>query len=90
MNTVSQPAIQQIVRALGEDGRAEALSIAIHAVETFVAAAPSEADRALSLDILSRDLASLRGVAPYLTGFIGKVEDHLVRLRVPASLAEAA
>lgn len=59
-----QPAIQQVIRALAEDGRAGAINIAEHAVDSYLADAPSEGDRALSRDILVRDLASLRGVAP--------------------------
>ncbi|GJE58623.1 hypothetical protein [Methylobacterium trifolii] len=81
MSTVSQPAIHHVIRALGEDGRAGALGLAEHAVEMFLAAAPTQADRSLAHDILLRDLAGLRGVAPYLAGFVGKVEAHVGRLR---------
>ena len=38
------------------------------------------ADRTLSRDILIRDLASLRGVAPHLAGFIGRVETYVAGL----------
>ena len=46
-------------------------------------------DRALSLDILTRDLASLRGIAPHLAGFIGRVEAYVATLD-RADLARAA
>jgi hypothetical protein len=75
-----QPAIQQVIRALAEDGRAGAINIAEHAVEAYLAEAPSDGDRALSRDILIRDLASLRGIAPHLAGFIGRVESHVAGL----------
>lgn len=78
-----QPSIQQIIRALAEDGRAGAIGIAEHAVGAYLADAPTEGDRALSRDILIRDLASLRGVAPHLAGFIGRVEAHLARSAQP-------
>lgn len=78
-----QPPIQQVIRALAEDGRAGAIGIAEHAVEAYLAGAPTEGDRALSRDILSRDLASLRGIAPHLAGFIGRVEAHLAGLARP-------
>jgi hypothetical protein len=79
-----QPAIQQVIRALAEDGRAGAIGIAEHAVDAYLAGAPTEGDRALSLDILTRDLASLRGIAPHLAGFIGRVEAHVASLGQPA------
>lgn len=66
-----QPAIQQVIRALAEDGRAGAINIAEHAVDSYLADAPSEGDRALSRDILVRDLASLRGVAISLPSSAG-------------------
>jgi hypothetical protein len=75
-----QPAIQQVIRALAEDGRAGALGIAEHAVNAHLDGARAIGDRALSLDILSRDLASLRGVAPHLAGFIGRVEAYVAGL----------
>lgn len=75
-----QPAIQQVIRALAEDGRAGAIGIAEHAVSAYLDAAPTAGDRALSLDILVRDLASLRGIAPHLAGFIGRVETYVARL----------
>lgn len=78
-----QPAIQQVIRALAEDGRAGAIGIAEHAVEAYLASAPTEGDRVLSSDILIRDLASLRGIAPHLAGFIGRVEAHLASLARP-------
>lgn len=84
-----QPAIQQVIRALAEDGRAGALGIAEHAVESYLAGAPTEGDRALSRDILVRDLASLRGVAPHLAAFIGRVEAYVASLALP-SLSRAA
>lgn len=84
-----QPAIQQVIRALAEDGRAGAIQIAEHAVESYLAEAPSDGDRALSRDILIRDLASLRGVAPHLAGFIGRVETFVAGLARPA-LSRAA
>ncbi|MCJ2134821.1 hypothetical protein MKK69_12245 [Methylobacterium sp. J-026] len=84
-----QPAIQQVIRALAEDGRAGAINIAEHAVESYLADAPSAGDRALSRDILVRDLASLRGVAPHLAGFIGRVEAYVAKL-APAPLSRAA
>lgn len=84
-----QPAIQQVIRALAEDGRAGAIGIAQHAVEAYLAGAPTEGDRLLSRDILNRDLASLRGIAPHLAGFIGRVETHLASLGAPA-LRDAA
>ncbi|MCJ2054722.1 hypothetical protein [Methylobacterium sp. J-070] len=84
-----QPAIQQVIRALAEDGRVGAIGIAEHAVDSYLADAPSEGDRVLSRDILVRDLASLRGVAPHLAGFIGRVEAYLAR-SVPTALSRAA
>lgn len=84
-----QPAIPQVIRALAEDGRAGAIDIARHAVEAHLAGAPTEGDRALSRDILSRDLASLRGVAPHLAGFVRRVEAHLASVAQPA-LRDAA
>jgi hypothetical protein len=84
-----QPAIQQVIRALAEDGRAGALGIAEHAVDSYLAGAPSEGDRVLSRDILVRDLASLRGIAPHLAGFIGRVEAYVASLGRP-SLSRAA
>lgn len=83
-----QPAIQQVIRALAEDGRAGAINIAEHAVDSYLADAPSEGDRALSRDILVRDLASLRGVA-HLAAFIGRVEAYVASLAQP-SLSRAA
>ena len=83
------PAIQQVIRALAEDGRAGAINIAEHAVDSYLADAPSEGDRALSRDILVRDLASLRGVAPHLAAFIGRVESYVASLAQP-SLSRAA
>ncbi|MGT2485911.1 hypothetical protein ACU4GA_07760 [Methylobacterium oryzae CBMB20] len=79
-----QPAIQQVIRALAEDGRAGAINIAEHAVDSYLAGAPSEGDRALSRDILVRDLASLRGVAPHLAAFIGRVESYVAGLAQPS------
>lgn len=79
-----QPAIQQVIRALAEDGRLGAIGIAEHAVDAYLAGAPTEGDRALSLDILVRDLASLRGVAPHLADFIGKVEAYVATSCRPA------
>ncbi|MDP4026723.1 hypothetical protein Q8W71_29380 [Methylobacterium sp. NEAU 140] len=79
-----QPAIQQVIRALAEDGRAGALGIAEHAVDAYLAGAPTAGDRALSLDILVRDLASLRGIAPHLAAFIGRVETYVAGLSQPA------
>ena len=70
-----------MIRALAENGAPGAIDIAQHAVEVFLAAAPSDADRALSVDILLRDLASLRGVAPHITAFIGRIEMQLGRIR---------
>jgi hypothetical protein len=84
-----QPAIQQVIRALAEDGRAGAMNIAEHAVDSYLAGAVSEGDRALSRDILVRDLASLRGVAPHLAAFIGRVETYVAKL-APPSLSRAA
>ena len=84
-----QPAIQQVIRALAEDGRAGAINIAEHAVSAYLADAPSDGDRALSRDILIRDLASLRGVAPHLAGFIGRVETYVASLP-QTSLSRAA
>lgn len=84
-----QPPIQQVIRALAEDGRAGALGIAEHAVNAHLDGARAIGDRALSLDILSRDLASLRGVAPHLAGFIGRVEAYVAGLD-RADLARAA
>ncbi|MGH1587063.1 hypothetical protein ACRBEV_00320 [Methylobacterium phyllosphaerae] len=84
-----QPAIQQVIRALAEDGRAGAINIAEHAVDSYLADAPSAGDRALSRDILVRDLASLRGVAPHLAAFIGRVETYVSGLALP-SLSRAA
>lgn len=84
-----QPPIQQVIRALAEDGRVGAIGIAEHAVEAYLAGAPTEGDRVLSRDILIRDLASLRGVAPHLAGFIGRVEAHLAGLAQPV-LRDAA
>jgi hypothetical protein len=84
-----QPAIQQVIRALAEDGRAGAIGIAEHAVEAYLAGSPTEGDRALSRDILVRDLASLRGIAPHLAGFIGRVETFVANLAQP-SLSRAA
>ncbi len=75
-----QPAIQQVIRALAEDGRAGALGIAEHAVNAYLDGDRSVGGRALSLDILSRDLASLRGIAPHLAGFIGRVEAYVAGL----------
>ncbi|GJE40717.1 hypothetical protein [Methylobacterium persicinum] len=75
-----QPAIQQVIRALAEDGRAGALGIAEHAVNAYLEGAPTAGDRTLSRDILIRDLASLRGVAPHLAGFIGRVETYVAGL----------
>ncbi len=88
-----QPAIQHVIRALAEDGREGAQGIAEYAVETFAAACPTEGDRALALDILLRDLASLRGVAPHLAAFVGRVEAYVTRLKAvkrPLVVAEAA
>ncbi|MEG9526314.1 MAG: hypothetical protein MIL41_11185 [Hyphomicrobiales bacterium] len=84
-----QPAIQQVIRALAEDGRAGAINIAEHAVDSYLAGATSEGDRVLSRDILVRDLASLRGVAPHLAAFIGRVESYVASLTQP-SLSRAA
>ncbi|MCJ2011176.1 hypothetical protein [Methylobacterium sp. J-076] len=75
-----QPAIQQVIRALAEDGRPGALGIAEHAVNAYLDGATLPGDRALSLDILSRDLASLRGIAPHLAGFINRVEAYVAGL----------
>lgn len=75
-----QPAIQQVIRALAEDGRAGAMGIAEYAVNAHLEGASSVGDRALSLDILARDLASLRGIAPHLAGFIGRVEAYVAGL----------
>lgn len=72
-----QPAIQQVIRALAEDGRVGALGLAEHAVNAYLEGSPSAGDRALSLDILARDLASLRGIAPHLAAFIGRVETYV-------------
>ncbi|WP_267356070.1 MULTISPECIES: hypothetical protein [unclassified Methylobacterium] len=88
-DTVMQPAIQQVIKALAEDGRAGAIQIAEHAVSAYLADAPSEGDRVLSRDILIRDLASLRGIAPHLAGFIGRVEVYVASLAQP-SLSRAA
>ena len=84
-----QPPIQQVIRALAEDGRSGAIGIAEHAVEAYLAGAPTEGDRALFRDILTRELASLRGIAPHLAGFVGRVEAHLAGHPRPA-LREAA
>ncbi|MDN3571867.1 hypothetical protein [Methylobacterium longum] len=86
---VMQPAIQQVIRALAEDGRAGAIGIAEHAVDSYLAGAPSDGDRVLSRDILVRDLASLRGIAPHLAGFIGRVETYVASL-THSSLSRAA
>ena len=79
--TVSQPPIHLMIRALAENGAPGAIDIAQHAVEMFLAASPTDADRALAVDILLRDLASLRGVAPHITAFIGRIEMQLGRIR---------
>lgn len=70
-----------MIRALAENGAPGAIDIAQHAVETVLAASPTDADRALAVDILLRDLASLRGVAPHISGFIGRIEMQLGRIR---------
>jgi hypothetical protein len=75
-----QPAIQQVIRALAEDGRAGAIGIAEHAVTAYLDGATAIGERALSFDILTRDLASLRGIAPHLAGFIGRVEAYVAGL----------
>ncbi|MCJ2059061.1 hypothetical protein MKL09_21285, partial [Methylobacterium sp. J-048] len=55
--------------------RAAFLLLSLAALAAGLAAgSPTEGDRALSRDILVRDLASLRGIAPHLAGFIGRVE----------------
>ncbi len=84
-----QPPIQHVIRALAEDGRVGALGLAEYAVDTFAANCPSAGDRALALDILLRDLAGLRGVAPHLAAFVGRIEAYVVRLR-QAPLPQAA
>jgi hypothetical protein len=76
-----QPPIQTVIRALAEDGRTGALGLAEYAVDSFAAACPTAGDRALALDILLRDLASLRGVAPHLSAFVNRIESYVTRLR---------
>ncbi|GJD59142.1 hypothetical protein [Methylobacterium dankookense] len=84
-----QPPIQHVIRALAEDGRTGAMGLAEYAVDSFAATCPTEGDRALALDILLRDLASLRGVAPHLAAFVGRIETYVSRLR-QAPLPQAA
>ena len=78
---MSQPPIHLMIRALAENGAPGAIDIAQHAVEMFLADSPTDADRAVAVDILLRDLASLRGVAPHISAFIGRIEMQLGRIR---------
>lgn len=78
---MSQPSIHHMIRALAENGGPGAIDVARHAVEVTLSEAPTDADRALAVDILLRDLASLRGIAPHISGFVGRIERQLGQVR---------